>query len=100
MTMMHSPRTEAMSKVEGSLVHQHLNPEAARRCMAIFWLKTQPQNHTALPMLEQLQGVQTVRIMREQPTLMMVEYCSQQIRTPELVAAMDRHGSCMRQSGC
>lgn len=72
-------------------------------CVALLWLKGTPdetEKHQVLRTLNSVDGVLGLKFMRENPTVMMVDYCNREVKAEYLVNKVAATGSVVRRVGC
>jgi hypothetical protein len=72
-------------------------------CVALLWLKGTPsevEKREVLRVLNNIEGVLGLKFMREEPTVMMVDYCGKAVKVEYLVKKVAASGSEIRRVGC
>ena len=72
-------------------------------CVALLWLKGAPseaEKREVLRVLNDIEGVIGLKFMREEPTVMMVDYCGKAVKVEHLVQKVAASGSVIRRVGC
>lgn len=93
-----APKHHAGMMAEAALAEQQQNA-----CVALLWLKGTPdddEKHQVLRTLGEIDGVLGLKFVRENPAVMMVDYCGKEVRVEHLVSKVAVSGSVIRRVGC
>ena len=72
-------------------------------CVALLWLKGTPNEsdkRQVVRTLNAVEGVLGLKFMRENPTVIMVDYCGKEVKVEYLVSKVAASGSVIRRVGC
>lgn len=93
----------ASSHHAGVMAEAVLAEQEKNMCVALLWLKGTPneaEKRQVLQVLNDTEGVLGLKFMREEPTVMMVDYCGKMVKVEHLVGKVAASGSVIRRVGC
>jgi len=95
--------TATPSNHSGVMAKATLAKQKKSVCVALLWLKGTPneaEKREVVHTLNSVDGVLGLKFMRENPTVMMVDYCGKQVKAEYLVSKVAASGSVIRRVGC
>lgn len=87
----------------GVMAEAALAEQKKNICVALLWLKgrsDEVEKRQVLQVLNDTDGVLGLKFVREDPTVMMVDYCSKEVKVEQLVSKVAASGFTIRRVGC